>query len=422
VAGAVTVDLLKDLATGVQAVRTGPETVAAGQAAAFRVLKPPELKLTDLVSRQIDVTWFAKNIRFPTPGVLPQPLKATLAPPKQVLDNVCRIPFVRQVLTALRPGVPGLLGQAGASFMVPTEVSVLVSLKARWKVFDQAGSQLSEGDAFVSTTGMNLSDVSVLLAPPVVEARAGMTLEPVERSVQAEIQLVAMGVESPWLPLPKITVKVLPLPVPKVAVFFLQPGYGKNGEPAYEPDSCTRDRATVVMVPPHSPFKNLAEVTNRLQEIRALLTPFNGIVRLAAGGSGALAAYNAITGATNVHFIVANEVSDLNAYTLIQRAWYENDTEAEDEISSMILIGPKGSKIDCFNGRSFGTGEGALRVETGDELYAGIPDLHSSSPGSQPANKMQRLSAPAGQRFESLGQPIRNITTFGNEFSSLRFA
>ena len=83
----------------------------------------------------------------------------------------------------------------------------------------------------------------------------------------------------------------------------------------------------------------------------------------------------------------------------------------------MILIGPPRRRIECFNARNFSSAEGQFNLSTGTELIALVADLHSASPADNPPGSASVPHAPSGSRFL-----LHSITTFGDEFSSLRFA
>jgi hypothetical protein len=103
-----------------------------------------------------------------------------------------------------------------------------------------------------------------------------------------------------------------------------------------------------------------------------------------------------------------------------------------DEISSLAFVGPPfvdpgatpRSRVQCFNapGASIApavtpSGEGQLDVTLPASMGVLIPDLHSAAPASSPAGSATVVAPPAGFKI-----PGGFITTFGDEFSSLRFA
>ena len=108
----------------------------------------------------------------------------------------------------------------------------------------------------------------------------------------------------------------------------------------------------------------------------------------------------------HVQFRQADEIANLNDITLAS-GWL-NDTEAEDEISSLLLFGPPGRAVDLFNDRSFGVSEGVFTIKTQKQLVAGVRDLHTDFPSVEPVDaSLLRRGAPDDD--------------FGDELSSLRF-
>lgn len=101
----------------------------------------------------------------------------------------------------------------------------------------------------------------------------------------------------------------------------------------------------------------------------------------------------------NIAFRKADQIGNLNDIDL--ESGLINDTEAEDELSSMILIGPPRRRIECFNARKFSTSEGQLDLTAGTELIALVADLHSASPADSPpgsagVRERERGDRPAG--------------------------
>jgi hypothetical protein len=116
----------------------------------------------------------------------------------------------------------------------------------------------------------------------------------------------------------------------------------------------------------------------------------------------------------HISFRKTDSIGNLNNITLVQRSWYQNDTEAEDELSSLFMIGPRRRNAEFFNDRSFDDGEGKFTLTIGVESFAGIRDLHRKHPVSEPSGVEISVDRdPPGGWF--------NPDDFGDDLSSVRF-
>ncbi len=146
----------------------------------------------------------------------------------------------------------------------------------------------------------------------------------------------------------------------------------------------------------------------------ALLTPLKAINGLLESG-------------TSVQFRRRTTINDLNGITLVQRGYTENDTEAENEISSLMLIGPPGATVDLYNDTDRRAGNGHLRVSVRAQYFVRVGNLHVKSfEGNPTADVMgdgvlEVIKRPKGREGKSIDDPFDAVDSFGNELSSLRF-
>ena len=194
-------------------------------------------------------------------------------------------------------------------------------------------------------------------------------------------------------PLPPVTIEVRRLAMPSMLALFLHRNYKGY---------------MLVVVPPETAIYSLGGVTARVHDLHNLLIPFTGNPRLGFLVE-ALAIFHAqLTSEGHIQYRKTNEISSLNDITL-ETDWF--NTEAEDEMSSLLLFGPSGRAVDFFNDRSFKTGQGVMTVTARAQLVAGVRDLHNDFPSVEPigASLLPRLQPPGSK-------------TFGDELSSLRFS
>ena len=88
-------------------------------------------------------------------------------------------------------------------------------------------------------------------------------------------------------------------------------------------------------------------------------------------------------------FVRTDALADLHTITLIERGVLANDIEAEDELSSLILLGPAARRARLFIRRDFDQAGGRLDVGVEDENIVLIPTW------TRPA---RRRSRPAARR------------------------
>lgn len=417
----VSLAALQALASSFTATRNGPQTVNPGQVVGFKLAPTSagDLQVTDLVDGAVKMTWIAKNVRFNT--ALTEGLLAAPADPfapgaldgliaggmPAIVPLVVPTPALNTIGTQQLTGVPGLLSQLVGSFPIPVQVPV--QLGVHWDVLDDQDHPVAAGaGTYAAPSGTSAPEVSFVFAPQTVELTTDLTLPFVRRFIRATVTLTA-GSTVHSFALPKIPVDIPAIPLPTLAVFFLHTNFA--------PRSGDDDGAALIVVPNNSPLRSLAQLNPVLATLKNTLSSLTTLGDFASFLLGLDELTHALPAQPHVEFRVANAanaIANLNDITLIQRAWYENDTEAEDELSSMILIGPSGKSVSCFNARSTGTGEGAFTVSTGKGMVALVRSLHSANPGVTPSTASLTVdTAPPGGIF--------NPDDFGDDLSSIRF-
>ncbi len=363
----------------------------------------------ELVSAPVSLTWLTKDVRFETAGILDatilggMPINGLLA---LNVDNVTD--------GALDPpGVPGVLGGLSGTLPIPiqttTEIARTVEIDVQWELTTAAGEVV---DAVTWTVG-GLAGVGGLVRPLPGAAREPVQLLvdlvlaeltstpalPQRLTLTASVRLEAAGVTTPFIPLPSLPLVIPVIPVPTIAVFTRH----KNFE-----------GTKLVLVPGNSPL-DASTVNAAVTALNTTLEPLRDTLALAALFLEHAALLADLLSSGTIHFRKSNQLGNLNDLDL--ESHLVNDIEAEDELSSMLLLGVPTRQLECFNARNFGTAEGQLTLGVGAGLIAVVRDLHSAAPVSEPAGLVSVPFAPGG----STGLLFFDITGFGDEFSSVRF-
>jgi hypothetical protein len=387
------------------------------------------LEVTDLVTSTqiqdapVDVLWRTKDVRFVntdiantdvTGGMPVGELFPLLNP---ITGGIAQNAGTVTEGPTAPPGVPGVIGVLTGTIPLPIEVTAPttfpVTVDVRWRIRDESGGTIADltwslgGAPPISGTG---GDV----APPLGRAMDALTLvfnlvfteltsslsPTLRRSLQASVRLQANGVTTGWIDLPPVDLNVPGIPVPTIAILCQNSNFGSN---------------KLVVVPASSPLDR-GTVAAAVNTLRDTLDPLRATFDFLGLFLDSAAQVADLLGAASVTFRKSDQISNLNDIDLESGTF--NDTEAEDELSSMILLGPPRRSMECFNARSFDTSEGEMVLSVGIELIAKVASLHNASPTSEPPGRVSVPVTPAGTRWPFWS----DITTFGDEFSSLRFS
>ena len=397
----VTEAMLRSVFQGMSAVPTSATQLPPGKPAKVDIPIPETaLEVTEMLTRTLSLEWLGKDVRFFNPDLLPQPLRASLQAPGQVIRQAVSLPFVRQFLELVVPGTKGDVGQLAASFQTPIGTAVPVSFEWRWSVTDAAGTTLSaaQGD-FLSPQGLTVPQTSFLLRPPVRKLELkDYSLTTYE--VQGGVKLQAGAIDTGWLDFRPIPFLIEPLQVPTVLALFVNRNFQTLADDTWG--------ATLVVVPEGSPLLAFDTLFTMLNGVGTALQSLGSLLSITPLGAAAAGIVGPIAAESHRVLAVQDDIANLNDWTLIQREWYENDTEAEDEISSLILVGVPGTTVRLYNARNFGQNEGVLEVKTGPEGYVLIRNLDAPTP----------VTEPAGKAVPVVPSPWNS---FRDTFSSLRF-
>lgn len=92
-----------------------------------------------------------------------------------------------------------------------------------------------------------------------------------------------------------------------------------------------------------------------------------------------------------VGFAVGDKIRNLNNIELVRGRF--NDIEAEDEISSLVLLGPPGRRLSVFRDRGF-TGRGAT-ITSSDLCITIVNSLSEVPPVTKPPGLSVQVAGPA---------------------------
>jgi hypothetical protein len=378
-----------------------PSTANPGQQLqAF--LQPPlsVLNFVDVELHDVDLDLIAKDVVF---------ANKNLADPNFITDsNIVKILPLFNLLSVPpsvdNSGVPGLIGKLKGKLPVAIPKTEAPSISVRWRITDDNNNPLVEGTDFLAPGGLTNPTLDITFLPA-FSRFDGTVPAPSGRKIFADVTLSAGTTNIPQVTIGPARILIPTIPFPKVLAMTVDTNF---------------QGAALIVVPDVSPIAGVDHIKTLLQPVRNVINTLTTVASLAEMLTG-INILSSILDATNIVFTKATTINNLNDITLIQRAWYENDTEAEDELSSLIYISPpppprgNDNKVELCNARDLGTSEGKFTLSTGTSFVAICNNLHSATPSFTPSTAFHQDNAPAGWRW------FGNITTFGDEISSLHF-
>ena len=171
-------------------------------------------------------------------------------------------------------------------------------------------------------------------------------------------------------------VSVFPVRVPSVLALFRNRAF-----------SAADYGAALLVVPGNSPVSSVAGVRSAVAQLHAAAERLSVFARFAALAGRVAALLTALRTHDHVAFVRTDALTDLHTITLIPRGVLANDIKAEDEVSSLILLGPAGRRARLFIHRGFDQAGGRLDVGVEDENAVLIADLGSTE--TVPAGRAQ---------------------------------
>jgi hypothetical protein len=381
-----------------------PVTANPGQAVHLGLAPPPTaVSFTDIIDRNISVSFIAKDVvftrkDFASPTWLDDPAIAKVLP----FFNLTAVPP-----TADPSGVPGVLAHLTGVLPVAVPSVAAPRMTVAWTVTDDAGMVLVESTDFLAPGGLDQPTVDITFLPAFVRfdgTAAGVT----GRKIKATVTLTA-GTSTRTADVGPVRVLVPVIPFPKVLALTI--GINFLG-PA------------IIVVPDVSPIVGIDHLRTLLQPVRNAVSALTSITRFAEMLVG-IDTVSGILNAANIVFVRQNPVNNLNDFVLVARPWYENDTEAEDELQSFVYIAPPPStrlpsdnKVEMCNNRFLLTDQGKFTVNTGPGFVASCANLNSGTPTVSPSTAALVVNNAAGG-YNAWN--VHFISTFGSELSSINF-
>jgi hypothetical protein len=414
---AVPLDILNDLASVLSIGIDGSRTVQPGQPLTAKIVPPvSDLRAADILSVPATLTWITKNLVFATgqTGLQGEPLATNLPN----ITGPMPIADVTRALTAL-PGIPGLLGQLDA--LVPMALQVPVGLRVAWSIKDGAGNVVAQGgntyyasgdlgqfDPMTSTfMALGTPEVSFVFVPQTVELTTDLQLTTVTYTVNATVQLFVGNVASTAIDLPPIPIIVPAIPIPFIATFFRHSDF--------QAWSGRDEGFALIMVPSNSPLRGVAQfqdVLTLLQTTVGTLQQFANFASLVVG-LGLIA--DNIAAQPYIVLKALDEIKNLADVQVKDISWTDwRGINANDEISSVIVLGPENHTVQCDNETDSDDDEGQFTVTIGPELYVTVPNLEIDS------NAKTMTSVPAGRiQVDKMPSSYVTAATFNDELSSV---
>jgi hypothetical protein len=290
--------------------------------------------------------------------------------------------------TTLAPGARCTPALTGLPALADTS-----ALRVRWSVHDADGTPLTPGAGFVAARGLNHPRTDLVLRPEVVE-HPGNPAATLQRIIRATVTLIAPGTRGEPVSVTRVLeerVHVLPLPVPTLLALFRHPDF------AYRHAEETEAGVALLIAPAETSPADVAALRAALAGLRAAVRALSGFARFATLASRLERLVAALREYPDDHirYVRADALDSLGG------------TEADDDLSSMVLLGPANRSARCFIHRDRVEAGGRMDVTVQDDHIVLIPSLHAKSPATEPGGRTVIVVEPDG------GQ------TFGDELSSI---
>jgi hypothetical protein len=264
------------------------------------------------------------------------------------------------------------------------------AISVAWSVLDCSGVPLRPGSAFLAPRGLSGGRVDLLFRPAVVEA-AGPPPPPLLRTVRATVTLRDTRQRGRAVTVTRVlaaTVQVLPLQLPTLLAAF------RHREYRFESPEERRTGAALLLVPETSPLATVPDVRAALHALLLAARALSGFARYEAFAGRVRTLVDALAAhpAQHVGLLRADAVPDLARINLL------HDAAGDDELSSLVLLGPAGRRVRCCVHRGDDPAGGRLDVTVGEEGIVLLGDL--DAPATEPAGRAEAVVAPAGGSFD----------------------
>ncbi len=281
----------------------------------------------------------------------------------QVFGGI-NVPLPPDPSAPLEP-VAGILNQIFGTVVLP---NLKLQLKVKWIVRDNQGNELQEGRDFIATQGLTSPTISLILPPLFRELRLDTLQNPGGGGsivcLLADVTLV-LGEKTLTFRLGPIPVLLLPLLIPTMVVLFSEPNFG-----------LTYDSAALIVVPKHSPFASAEPLFKTLKKIESVVSALRGLGGLAAFFLGLDELLGTVPDQPRLRFATTRVdpnkteegegIPHLSEIKIKKRPWYNllgDDPAFDDVVSSLIVFGLPGTKVQFFDHTHFDSTDGSFDIE-----------------------------------------------------------
>jgi hypothetical protein len=379
------------------------------------------------------------NVPSPDAGATPSPVRDLIVQELDELVSALKltgpttVPALDKTSFDVKPPAQGF----NISFVDPLTgavKSVPVKAHANWRILDASGNPAAARGNFVADPP-TLDDLPQALTflPKVVEHTSRTS--PGHHTVfklEAEVQLEANNplppnevITRPELP-KKITLEIkvpTALLIPTLVAFFRHRSFNHQGKRPlpkrgfaliYVPTNANGDwtdkrgrgfesqlnalaaTAKALRRKVQRVLPDLPTVSQQLDLLKSGLDKFAAGLELLATAIG----NHLSLGPERVVVVPGNAVKNLNTRDILQGII--DDTEGENEISSLIIVGPPGTRVECFNARDHSPRKGQLNLVTDSSYVIAVRDLHTERPESETGGSLGHHGGhPFGDRISS---------------------
>jgi hypothetical protein len=222
-----------------------------------------------------------------------------------------------------------------------------------------------------------------------------------------------------------LPVQLPTLPIPTLLGLFRHSGFAvKDGN---------KQGFLLLVVPTDSPFNvagNAAPqlIQDELADLKQLAVTLDRALGFASTIAGfvlpsgldkLVEAIRTIGGfaANGINVTTDKQIPNLNKIKMIDNPFFFkfNDIEAQNEISSLILIGAVNTHTELFRRKEFKTGGGQLNVSASAAFVTLISNLHQKAPAASPDSAKAKVPNP-----DDLDIELWSNKHFGDSISSLK--
>jgi hypothetical protein len=261
---------------------------------------------------------------------------------------------------------------------VAAPLSRPVKLEVSWRVFDHAGAEVHMGKDFVANNGLTGPVVDFVLKPPIVELTRSPDTTVVWKLV-ATVKVTAPGVAADPKDL-EVPVELVQLAIPKFVALFRHRYFAAV-------DDDLDPGFVLFLVPWHSILQGVSEPLNDLLvRLDHALRPLRSLVGIAAFLTGIDTLRHALASQPMVRLRRGSagdlENVGMRVETFLGIDFLNRDMRASDRVSSMIVMGPCGTRVGFYDDENFSLsgGEWAFNLVVGPEMVTIVRDLSDGKP------------------------------------------